>query len=65
MDYAIPVCGKPAGPATLRHLVLCWAGDHMGQCEVGKLIKCGRNACRRCKVPSKISVDLHRNRLIV
>ena len=53
MNSAIPACDKPAGQAILRHLILCWTGDHMGQCEVGKFIKCGKKGCRRCDIHSK------------
>jgi len=53
VNYSIPVCGKEAGNATIRHLIVCWTGDHSGQCEIGKLIKCGRCACRRCKAQSE------------
>ena len=53
VNYASAVCGHEAGPATIRHLILCWSGDHNGICEVGKFIKCGKAGCRRCKVHSK------------
>lgn len=52
VNFCIPVCGCAAGHAVIRHLVLCWAGDHNGQCEVGKFIKCGKSGCRRCKTTS-------------
>ena len=52
MNFRIPVCGHAAGHAVIRHLVLCWAGDHNAQCEVGKFIKCGKCGCRRCKTTS-------------
>lgn len=35
---------------TVRVLLLCWSGDHPGQCEVGKLLNQGKCACRRCKM---------------
>jgi len=31
-------------------LLLCWSGDHPGQCEIGKLLNQGKCACRRCKL---------------
>ena len=52
MNFCIPVCGCATGQAVIRHLVLCWAGDHNAQCEVGKFIKCGKSGCRRCKTNS-------------
>ena len=52
MNFCIPVCGHAAGHAVIRHLVLCWAGYHNAQCEVGKFIKCGKSGCRRCKTTS-------------
>lgn len=36
VNYKAATCGKPAGVTTLRHLVLCFSGDHCGLCEVGK-----------------------------
>lgn len=50
------VCGQPEGPALIRHLILCWSGDHNGQCEVGKFIKMGKNGCRRCHVLSETQI---------
>ena len=35
---------------TVRVLLLCWAGDHPGQYEVGKLLNQGKCGCRRCKM---------------
>lgn len=35
---------------TVRVLLLCWSGDHPGQCEVGKILNQGRCPCRRCKL---------------
>ena len=34
----------------VRVLLLCWLGDHLGQCEVGKCLNQGKCGCRRCKV---------------
>jgi hypothetical protein len=34
----------------VRILLLCWSGDHPGQCEIGKLLNQGRCPCRRCKL---------------
>ena len=34
----------------VRVLLLCWLGDHPGQCEVGKCLNQGKCGCRRCKV---------------
>ena len=48
VNYAIMVDEIPQGPAILRHLVLCSSGDHMGLCEVGKFIKCGKKGCQHC-----------------
>lgn len=47
--YKAATCGKPAGVTTLRHLVLCFSGDHCGLCEVGKFTKMGKSGCWRCK----------------
>ena len=55
VNYAAMVNEIPQGPATLRHLVLCTSGDHMGLCEVGKFVKCGKKGCRRCDTTSKCS----------
>ena len=52
VNYAVPVCEMPAGPCILRHLVLCCSGDHMGLCELGKFVKCGKKGCRRCETTS-------------
>ena len=52
VNHAVPICGMPAGPAILRHLVLCCSDDHMGLCEVGKFVKCGKKGCRRCDTTS-------------
>ena len=50
VDYSVSLCGQQMGNAVIRHLILCWSGDHVGQCEVGKIIKCGKCPCRRCKL---------------
>ena len=34
----------------VRVLLLCWTGDHPGQCEVGKFLNQGKCPCRRCKL---------------
>ena len=47
------VCGKPEGPALIRHLILCWSGDHIGLCEIGKFIIMGKCGFRRCRVASE------------
>lgn len=52
VNYKAATCGKPAGVTTLRHLVLCFSGDHCGLCEVGKFTKMGKSGCRRCKPES-------------
>ena len=38
------------GKAVIRHLILLWTGDHPGQCEVTKVKRTGKKACRRCHV---------------
>ena len=48
VDYSLAVADIHPGPAVIRHLLLCWKGDHQGQCEVGKFVKCGKKGCRRC-----------------
>lgn len=53
VNFCVPVCGHADGDAVIRHLILCWAGDHNDQCEVGKFIKCGKSGCRRCKTMSR------------
>ena len=52
VNYSEATCGKPAGVTSLRHLVLCFSGDHCGLCEVGKFTKMGKSGCRRCKPES-------------
>ena len=49
VNYAATIAGIPSGPTHIRHL-LCWKGDHNGQCEAGKFIKCGKKGCRRCNL---------------
>ena len=34
----------------IRLLLLCWTGDHPGQCEVGKSLNQGKCGCRREKL---------------
>ena len=34
----------------IRLLLLCWTGDHPGQCEVGKFLSQGKCGCRREKL---------------
>jgi hypothetical protein len=50
VDYKFPTANILPGRAIIRHLLLCWKGDHNGQCETGKFIKCGKKACRRCQL---------------
>ena len=52
VNYSAATCGKPSGVTSLRHLVLCFSGDHCGLCEVGKFTKMGKSGCRRCKLES-------------
>ena len=52
VNYSEATSGKPAGVTSLRHLVLCFSGDHCGLCEVGKFTKMGKSGCRRCKPES-------------
>ena len=49
VNYAATIAGIPSGPTHIRHL-LCWKGDHNGQYEAGKFIKCGKKGCRRCNL---------------
>ena len=30
VNYNLATCGKPAGRTTIRHLILCFSGDHCG-----------------------------------
>lgn len=39
---------------TVRVLLLCWTGDHPGQCECGKFLNQGKSGCRRCKVVGRL-----------
>ena len=39
-----------SGPAVIRHLIILWTGDHPGQCEVTKVKRTGKKACRRCHI---------------
>ena len=50
VNYAASIAGITSGPIHIRHLLLCWKGDHNGQCEAGKFIKCGKKGCRWCKL---------------
>lgn len=59
VNYPIDIGGIKAGNAIIRHLLLCWTGDHNGQCEVGKIIKCGQCPCRRCKLKGSTLHFLH------
>lgn len=54
VDYRFSLPQFPAGPAILRHLVLCVTGDHVAICEICKAIFCGKNPCRRCKCGSTL-----------
>ena len=38
------------GPAIIRHIIILWTGDHPGQCEVTKVKRTGKKACRRCHI---------------
>ena len=31
-------------------ILLCWLGDHIAQCEVGKVLNQGKCPCRRCRL---------------
>jgi hypothetical protein len=39
-----------SGEEIVRLLIICWTGDHPGQCEIGKFLNQGKCACRRCKL---------------
>ena len=41
---------NPSDKELVRLLMLCWAGDHPAQCEIGKLLNQGKCPCRRCKL---------------
>ena len=48
---------EPREVETVRILLLCWAADHPGQCEVGKFLNQGKCGCRICKrLGSKVSI---------
>ena len=52
VQYAadFPDFGIQKGQAVIRHLIFLWTGDHPGQCEVTKVKRTGKTACRRCHV---------------
>ena len=52
VEYAadFPEFDIQKGPAVIRHLILLWTGDHPGQCEVTKVKRTGKKACRHCHV---------------
>lgn len=50
VNYAATIAGIPSGPTHIRHLLLCWKGDHNGKCKAGKFIKYAKKGCRRCKL---------------
>ena len=52
VQYAadFPDLGIQKGQAVIRHLILLWTGDHPGQCEVTKVKRTGKKACRRCHI---------------
>ncbi|CAB3987948.1 Hypothetical predicted protein [Paramuricea clavata] len=41
---------EPKEVENVRTVLFCFAGDHPGLCEVGKLLNQGKCACRRCKM---------------
>ena len=41
---------EPSECETVRILLLCWTGDHPGQCEIGTFLNQGKCGCRRCKM---------------
>ena len=51
---------EPREVETVRILLLCWAGDHPGQCEFGKFLNQGKCGCRRYKMTGQQSE--HSNR---
>ena len=53
VNCSAAICDKPEGAALIRHLILCFSGDHNGLCEAGKFVKMGKCGCRRCHVASK------------
>ena len=54
VNYAYSLPQLPAGIIKLRHILLCFTGDHPAICEVCKAIFCGKNPCRRCKCGSTL-----------
>lgn len=48
---------QPKAKETVRVLMLCWTGDHPGQCEIGKCINQGKCPCRRCKLVGQQSCE--------
>ena len=50
MEYVGDFPGLSAGDIVVRVLLLLWTRDYPAQCEVGKFIKCEKQACRRDKV---------------
>lgn len=51
---------EPREVETVRILLLCWAADHPGQCEVGKFLNQGKCGCRRCKMTGQQSENSNR-----
>ena len=45
-----PEFGIQKGPAVIRSLIILWTGDHPGQCEIAKVKRTGKHACRRCHI---------------
>ena len=45
----------------VRVLLLCWLGDHPGQCEVSKCLNQGKCGCRRCKLIGMHQLDSANN----
>lgn len=43
-----PEFGIQHGPAIICHIIILWTRDHPGQCEVTKVKRTGKKACRRC-----------------
>lgn len=46
---------QPHPVTTVRVLLICWSGDHPGQCEIGKFLNQGKCPCRRCKLKGQQS----------
>ena len=40
-------------------LLLCWAGDHLGQSACVQFWNQGKSGCRRCKIVGKLTVQTH------